>query len=619
MGRRTAEKPRESATCARSARPSRAWLALLPVLTLGAVDCYSTGDGTSPPLQDFYFPVGLQVSAGGTVLYAVNSDFDLQYNGGTIQSYDLGLIRRHALDLIADPRNPNVPILDREQLANTPCPGAVSLQPLGETCAPPVRSSFYVRDTAVIGAFATDLVLSQPPSRLVPQTPRAASEPVLCPAPPFGAAANGCLPYGTRRFDRLFAPVRGNASITWASVERDGPDSVAPLDPATPYGPFSIQCGRDSAGRCDAAHAAGSNPDEPGNTRRIAMPGEPFGMAISEDGASLVVTHQNETKTSLFSTGLDRNQNDSPAGDAAPPPSLQFVLDGVAFGGVGVASIPHDREAFAVGQAFPRTAFLQTSRAIAEIDLLRQYPDEFGGSASSLRRPFLSREAAIPITIGVSGSDSRGIAIDPTPRILCKSKVQAADPTKGRTQAVVDAELLACGRKPARVFIANRAPASLLVGEIGGSASSDENYDPDRLVIHTTVPLSAGPTKVYLAPVVERDGAYALRVFAVCFDSATVFVYDPDTAQLENVIRVGLGPFAMAFDPFTFEDVAVHAQVPFDTREPGRGLRRYRFAYLASFTNSFVQVLDLDNAQANRATYERVVFTLGRPQTPKGS
>ena len=157
------------------------------------------------------------------------------------------------------------------------------------------------------------------------------------------------------------------------------------------------------------------------------------------------------------------------------------------------------------------------------------------------------------------------------------------------------------------------------IGELGGASTASEIYDPDRLVLHSSIPLSTGPSKVYLAPVVERDGAYALRIFAVCFDSATLFIIDPETQQLENVIRVGLGPFAMAFDPFSFEDVAVHAKVPFDPREAGRGLRRYRFAYLASFTNSFVQVIDLDNAQTDRATFERIVFTLGRPTLPKGS
>lgn len=625
MGPRAAEKRRSSVVKRLSGhRRARlaASLAALPVLALGAVDCYSTGDGSPPPLRDLYFPVGLQVSAGGTVLYAVNSDFDLQFNGGTIQSYDLALIRRHTVDLIADPLNPNVPILDRGKLVGLPCPAQSRADvTLGETCAPPVDSRFYVRDTAVIGAFATDMLISKPPSQLVPQTARQPGEPPLCPMPAFGTAAPGCPPFGTRRFDRLFMPIRGNASLTWASVERDGPDSIAPSDPNAPYGPFTIQCGKDGSGRCDGAHSAGEDPNETGNTRHITMPGEPFGLAISEDGESIVITHQNDTKTSLFSTGQSRLQNDTPGGDGAPNPALQFVLDGVVIGGVGVASAPHDRDAFFGTTAFPRPAFLETTRAAPEVDLLRYYPDEFNGAVpatSSLHRPFLDREAVFPIAVGPSGTDSRGIAIDPTPRFACKAKVLGVDPTKGRSQADVDNDLKACGQKPARVFIANRSPASLLIGEIGGNVKG-EAYNADRLVLHTAIPLSAGPSKVYLAPVVERDGALGLRVFAVCFDSATVFVYDPESEQLENVIRVGLWPFAMAFDPFTFEDVARHAQVPFDPRAPGTGLRRYRFAYLASFTNSFVQVLDLDNAQPNRSTFERIVFTLGRPQTPKGS
>ncbi|WP_206685105.1 hypothetical protein, partial [Salmonella enterica] len=70
MGPRAAEKRRSSVVKRLSGhRRARlaASLAALPVLALGAVDCYSTGDGSPPPLRDLYFPVGLQVSAGGTV------------------------------------------------------------------------------------------------------------------------------------------------------------------------------------------------------------------------------------------------------------------------------------------------------------------------------------------------------------------------------------------------------------------------------------------------------------------------------------------------------------------------------------------------------------------------
>ncbi|MBX3234061.1 MAG: hypothetical protein KIT84_32870 [Labilithrix sp.] len=565
--------------------------------------CYDTGDGSAPPSDRLYFPVGLQVSHGGTVLYAVNSDFDLQYNGGTLQAYDLRLIRQHALLTIANPADPALlPVLVRPPNANA-CPGPPEpgRQPLGETCAPPVRAQAYIRDSVIIGAFATELLLSPLTKDLVPQTPKLHANEELPPA-------------AQTSVDRLFAPVRGNATLTWATIARDDFTSApAQGDTKATYAPFRIQCGQDAGNRCDGLHAVGDDPNEQNNTRRITLPGEPFGATISEDGTALVMTHQNDTKTSLFLTGLARDKNDADL--AQSPPSLQFVVDSLPVGGVGITPVPHDRDAFLGVTALPRPAFFQTSRSIPQVSLLRQYADDTGGVAASTPRPFLDFESAFPISASANGADSRGIVVDPTPRLACKAKVTATD------EATRDREIAACARKPARAFIANRSPAALLVGEVGanGPVGLDgvATYDPDRLRIHTSVPLSAGPSKVYIAPIVDKDGAYALRVFAVCFDSATVFVYDPDAGVLENVIRVGVGPFSMAFDPFDLDEVARHVQVPIDARD--QNVRRYRFAYLASFTQSYVQVIDLDNAVPSTATFERVVFTLGEPTNPKGS
>jgi hypothetical protein len=272
-----------------------------------------------------------------------------------------------------------------------------------------------------------------------------------------------------------------------------------------------------------------------------------------------------------------------------------------------------------------RPAFLLTTRSAAELDLLRYY-DDFG---SSLHRPFLVKEAAYALTANAGGTDSRGIVIDPTPRYACEARCFKS--------SCSPADLTACAQLPARVFFASRAPPSLVLGEIGQpSASGDGTYDPDRLVIRGNVPLSFGPSKVYLAPIVDRKGQYALRVFIVCFESAQIFVYDPDAAVVENVISVGPGPFAMAFDPFDLKDVAGNAEVEADPRydaslNSGSGpehhyLKRYRFGYVASFTQSFVQVLDLDDSihlddsiPSGSSVFETVVFTLGKPTPPKGS
>src|SRR4051812_80485 len=55
--------------------------------------CYVSNAGFPPPTHSFYFPTGLAVSPGRTALYVANSDFDLQYNGGTVQVLDLTWVR----------------------------------------------------------------------------------------------------------------------------------------------------------------------------------------------------------------------------------------------------------------------------------------------------------------------------------------------------------------------------------------------------------------------------------------------------------------------------------------------------------------------------------------------
>ncbi len=580
--------------------------------------CYSTGDGTAPPPKQIYFPVGLGVSRGGNVLYVANSDFDLQWNGGTIQSYDLHLIRKHAVLTIDDPNNPNLALVrpatgvQCDTPSQTPpvykTDGSGQRQPLGETCAPPIDASIYVRDSATIGAFATDLQLARPRSVCVADTTR-----VQFPSCTDTTCNPGSHCERAAGSDRLFVPVRGDASLTWADLAPDDP-TIAPAegDTVDTYPPFKLSCGARTKGRCDGAHHAGNNASEAGNSRQITMPGEPFGMAQSEDGTAIVITHQTDTKVSLFSTGVDPVRGS---------PALEFILDGVAAGGNGIVAIPHAEAAFDPSLV-PHPAFLETSRASTDISLLRYYDDEGYNytqpSGQSGPRPFLVREGAFTLSANAGGTDSRGMVIDPTPRTVCAQAVAPAGPNRPQTQ--VAAELQNCARLPARVYFANRSPASIIVGEIGEpSVRGDKTYDADRLQVSGNIPLSFGPSKLYLAPIVDADGNYAMRLFVVCFDSASVFIIDPQTNTIENILRVGPGPFALTFDPFDRDEVALRRQVPADPREPGLDLKKYRFAYLASFTQSYVQLIDLDNSRARKDTFEKVVFTLGVPTLPKGS
>ncbi len=51
--------------------------------------CFDPGEGVSPPADRVYFPVGLALDNESRFLYVANSDFDLQFNAGTLQSLDL--------------------------------------------------------------------------------------------------------------------------------------------------------------------------------------------------------------------------------------------------------------------------------------------------------------------------------------------------------------------------------------------------------------------------------------------------------------------------------------------------------------------------------------------------
>jgi hypothetical protein len=502
----------------------------------------------------------------------VNSDFDLQYSGGVLQSFNLAQLRKDVVTAIADPTSASLPFVrPGDRLIN---PGAcrngdvplyasdgTGRQPLGQTCSPPMMPQAYQKDAAVLGAFATDLVLS----------------------------------HGTR----LFLPVRGDGSLTWADVDTAGAD------------PYTLHCGtRDDQDRCDAAHHAGNNPNEPGNTRLLTMPGEPFGIAESRDHTAVAITHQSTGETSLFTTGFDGTS-------FSTTPALQFIVENLPVSGIGIAAVPHPYEttngtsACPANMSCPNPSFLETNHSAPEIDLLRYYADEgVSGGTSSLARPFLVEENKFDLTLNTTGNDQRGIAIDASPRSACRQAVDT-------TSATAAADLRACELLPARVFVASRTPAALLLGEMGNAGTNNNQaYDADSLVFYGSVPLSYGPSKVYLGPIIDATGRYALRVFVVCFDDNAIFVYDPDSQQVENIIHVGPGPYAIAFDPFNWDDVAARKLAP---AADATGLRSYRFAYVASFTDSFVQILDLDGGQTDKSTYQQIVYTLGSPTQPRGS
>jgi len=562
------------------------------ILSVGA-GCYSTGEGPEPSPNALYFPVGILASPGGNALYVVNSDFDLQFNGGTVEAYSLRDIRDAAL----------LPFWNPDAAAATPDPPCFGLGPNPNVilypgpCGPldlnrpPPRSEPYgpiFRSAAKIGAFATDLIMAcRPPDDLTR-----------------GGSAD-CMRGGEANDEgaRLFVPVRGDRSLTFFDVDddREGGQQT-----------FKLECGQTSNnGRCSDAFRTGIDPRE--NTRGITMPAEPFGVAVSDRGESIVVTHQSSGSgsVSLFS-GRDRKGTVLGA-----KPRLEFVLSGLPGSATGIAALPtpgvNAYRRFAETNYQP--GFAVAYRGAAQIDLFRFFDDAFAAPL----RPFLQRTSQHALPPTPNGFDSRDVVIDTSPssdRAVCERTchVDAVDrclaacalgPGDKRTEcedrcpsnAVSDC-LLNCTAIPIGVYVSSRLPVSggagaLLIGEVRIANGTGSN---ESLSFYDSVPVSTGPSRTVLGRIHDRrdpPGQFRPRVFVVCFDARAIVVYDPVERRIDGLIRTGRGPHALVMDPV----------------QP--------LAYVGHFTDSYIGLIDLD--QTHAATFETIVATIGIPVSPQGT
>lgn len=525
--------------------------------------CFSTGEGPEPPGDQLYFPVGLVVSPSGKALYAANSDFDLQYNAGTVQVYDLDRVRQAVPRVWDRPIDGSAndacgPLLHATvpTLFPGPCNPIVAEAPQN---APGGSSASLIADSVQIGAFATDLVYVDRP---------------------------GAKP-DTWSGARLFVPVRGDPSVTFIDLDDDR------------KGPPRLRCGQEgNAGRCDGAHKIGV--DSSTNSRDLLLPVEPFGITASEDADALLVTHQTTGEVSLITGCVGSACATSPGSLLDSTPVLQFLLSGLSYAASGITPVPVPawvREASAGGSLFPyQPGFLVSFRSAAEIDLVRYYDDR----QSSPTRPFLSRAGGTSITVAASGVDSRGIVVDAEPRRTCEAACPAApDPSRL-------ACLQGCAGVPMPVYVANRAPAQLLIGETRTNVSPTGSND--LVSFYDAVPLSFGASRVVLGSVRGADGKPEKRVFVVCFDARLVFVYDPAARRITGTIRTGRGPYSFAIDP---PSRATRPEGTTGAPEDGY------YAYVGHFTDSYIGVVDLDESHA--ATFQTIVATLGLPRVPRTS
>jgi hypothetical protein len=526
---------------------------LIPGVLLSG--CFGPGEGVEVPKDEIYFPVGLALSRDvdpakqslpADFLFVVSSDFDLQYNGGAVQSYDLNVLvdklpRRCVVDADCVGAETGAVCQAGGMCAasqdenDSPCPQgdrADSDRLLFPGRCNPIDPKGLQRSSVKIGAFATDALLRERPK---------------------DKTAAGDAP------ERLFVPVRGDSTLHWLDVDADG----------------NLECGQEGSSdhACNDQHRAGDQPTE--NTRGITLNAEPFALDADVRGDNIVVTNQTSGTASLFT-------NDA---WAVQGPKLAFALssDRIPSRPVGIAAVPQPPAADAddPAAASRNDTFMMTFRDSAQVRLFRfaaDLPEVMAaeGMSGNQPRPYLVDGGGVGIQANSVGSDSRGIAIDDSARKAARTRCAAGD-----KDCAAAAELV-----PLDVYVANRAPSSLLIGR----TTPPQEYP----YFFQTVPLTTGPSRVIVGQV-KKPGSdeTETRVFVACFESRRVFVYDPQRARVETEILTGRGPHALAVDT-------------------ARGL-----LYVGHFTDSYVGVYSLD--LASPATYGTMLGTLGTPKSPRAS
>lgn len=551
-----------------------ATIALVGSSIVGLAGCFTIAEGVPPPLDEFYYPTGVVVSPGRTTLYVVNSDFDLQYSGGTVQALDLVALRekgRGLRDALNEGASMQPPRATADACAaQSPALTANDNTTLYPGPCSPVAFGQYVKSVATIGAFASGATLALTnPCEIVDKD-------------------KGLI---RGRGARLFVPVRGDPSVTYFDVTDDRDVSCGspamPLERTSPCGnpddpAACLSCGATTNGeRCSSSYLVGKDPSK--NPRGLTLPVEPVGIDVDDRGESIVVAHQSDATVSLIVNRWDST------------PMLAYYLTGLSIGPTDIASLPIPRIIEDNGIDYT-PAFVVSYRAAPEFTLLR-YEDDGGA------RPFLTRGASSGVATTASATDSRGVAIDGAARRACEDACGEADR---------NACLRACAEThPLGVYMANRAPAALVIGRVetkfaeGAGANGVEVTGAYELPsFQDSVPLAFGASRIEIGHVVDTQGRLSRRVFAVTFDSRFVFSYDPEARRVDAIIRTGRGPHAIAFD--SGEEMGSDGK-----------MHPYATMYVAHFTDSYVGVVDLD--MNNRATFGSIYMTLGQPVPPKGS
>jgi DNA-binding beta-propeller fold protein YncE len=214
-------------------------------LALAGTACTADAEEVQPPPDQFYFPTGLALGADESRLFVANANSDLRYSSGSVLVVDLDEVDAIASAWIDDRQVPD-----------------------GDDCSPdPDRREILVCDEAAV-------VLADSSVRVGNFIGELQAQPL----------DDGRL--------RLFAPVRGDPSVTWIDFDPSGD---------------ALDCGGSgSYPSCDEPHRLSQLRDD---LELSTMDPEPFGLFVDAGGQFGVVTHLTTGEVTLF---------DAPVGGGAP-------------------------------------------------------------------------------------------------------------------------------------------------------------------------------------------------------------------------------------------------------------------------------------------------------------
>jgi hypothetical protein len=260
--------------------------------------CIPDTGGIDPPGDELIFPVGLAMTHNSSFLLAVNSNFDLEYNSGTLVGMEINLLDQY-MDLAS---------LDPAMLAYDCSDTTVSeVSPDDNYCFVYMEHLIRETETVRVGAFASDLIIT---------------------------------PSG----DHVIIPVRGERAITLVDVDETGPDILS--------------CSQGADLKCDNLHKVTKDNDltlpiEPYKVSALEY------IEENPDGAATrttmgFATHLAGGEVSLFSISTAPFLEDGGVGKDSLTAELLGVIDGVVEGASGLAVNTEKKHIYVAGRHDPQ-------------------------------------------------------------------------------------------------------------------------------------------------------------------------------------------------------------------------------------------------------------------------